>query len=1310
MESTKSQQNDKAIANFSSIEWLTTQAVAKHKEGKLEEAIAFYLEVIELNSKSPSWVYGNVIASMAKTGYSDEVLKLGEKALNLYPHSDEIYRSIGIAFEVIGELESSAKCYKKSLELNPNQPEWVSIKLADHLESISLKKHQLGDVQKAQELFNKSTQVKQQAVTPTIELNNLLKSPSADSTSTEKKLKGAVISWDMSHNPAGRAYLLADMAKMHFDVELIGPIFSFYGKEIWSPIQSQDMDMSVFHTSNFVNFVQGAIKLARAKKYDLVYVSKPRFPSLFIGMLIKHYSGCPLILDIDDHELSFFNNKPLAEFDELINSPRDENWYKLYSEIWTRFGESLIPTADALTVSNISLQQRFGGVIVRHARNEKIFDPQLYNRTAIRSHFGYQDSDRVILFLGTPRPHKGVFRIAQALDNLNDPNIVLCVIGTINDKRVANRFAEYKNARIDFHDNQPWERLPELVSMADLICILQDPKSPIADYQIPAKLTDAMAMGVPTMVTKVPPLQDLIASKSVIAVEQDNLETAIEDFFQNKNSKILQHSRKRYTYIGEFTYGVNSERIKQTIAIAKKNYQPFPQIYTEIFRLISKESGIEILDEELSNSIKSTSPTKTSVSIKKTEPFNVLFFWKQNDSDLYARRQDMITKYLANSDRINKVIHFDAPISAGKLQELVQHGPKAKFSQNNLVFTNTVDRFLGLKDTKKIIKRTFVYRDKSSGEKFLGKVLPQKSDYPNFVRQVIKEAGIGRNTLAWVCPVNFEFPELHQELKFGCVIADIIDDQRQWDVKPQYLVRLSENYQQILESANMVFTNCEPVKQSFQDLNPEIDVIPNGSELFTRTDNWEKPEFLAGLQGPIIGYVGNLSDRIDIELLKYIAGKNPDWNIVMIGSAHGSAQIFELVKYANIHLLGVKPYDEAVKFIKHFDVAMIPHINNKLTKNMNCLKLYVYFAVGIPIVSTEIANIDEFAGSIYVATNREDFNQGIKKILAGEEVNHDSQKRKQLLEKIDWTNRVDKMLCKVDQFFVHNSISKNSNQFLLSEPLNSKLDVVKSTKNKGTSLKTDNSKSSKQNSTSHNDSDYKGICSLCGTEQLFSKQHRSLREGYKCKSCRCSLRYREQASTIVSIFGNDQVNTLEALSKQSTFKELAIYEPQINSPFVKYFSKFKKYARSWYWEDVPIGSFKDGIKCQKLSKLSYSNDLFDLVISSDIMDLCREPLQAFKEIWRVMKPGGYYIFTIPALKPMSEKTVFRVDTSDKKDSFLQPPIYRKEFLVYTVFGNDFLDQVANIGFEVKTFSPLIDDHEVGKQMTFVVKKKSSDPY
>jgi hypothetical protein len=206
---------------------------------------------------------------------------------------------------------------------------------------------------------------------------------------------------------------------------------------------------------------------------------------------------------------------------------------KPYSEIWTRFCENLIPLADALTVSNVALQQRYGGLIVRHARDEKVFDPTLYDRTAIRAEFGYGDRDKVVLFLGTPRPHKGIFRIAEALEKINDPRLALCIIGTINDKRVSDRFAAYKKARIDFHKNQPWERLPELVSMADLICILQDPNSPISEYQIPAKLTDAIAMNVPVLITDVPPLADIIAAKCTVAVDDDRLES---EAWSNENS------------------------------------------------------------------------------------------------------------------------------------------------------------------------------------------------------------------------------------------------------------------------------------------------------------------------------------------------------------------------------------------------------------------------------------------------------------------------------------------------------------------------------------------------------------------------------------------------------------------------------------------------------------------------------------------------------------------------------------------------------------------------------------------------------
>lgn len=76
MVSFKPQKNEKQLNNFSSTEQLTTQAVTKHKEGKLEEAIAFYLEAIELDSNQPAWVYGNAITLMAQSDLLNQGLEL----------------------------------------------------------------------------------------------------------------------------------------------------------------------------------------------------------------------------------------------------------------------------------------------------------------------------------------------------------------------------------------------------------------------------------------------------------------------------------------------------------------------------------------------------------------------------------------------------------------------------------------------------------------------------------------------------------------------------------------------------------------------------------------------------------------------------------------------------------------------------------------------------------------------------------------------------------------------------------------------------------------------------------------------------------------------------------------------------------------------------------------------------------------------------------------------------------------------------------------------------------------------------------
>jgi glycosyltransferase involved in cell wall biosynthesis/SAM-dependent methyltransferase len=1137
-----------------------------------------------------------------------------------------------------------------------------------------------------------------------------------------KKPKVAVISWDLSHNPAGRSFLLADMAKSYYEVELIGPIFSFYGNDIWSPLKNIDSNLTIktFKVSNIHDFIEEVKTLAQQQKYDFVYVSKPRFPSLFLGMLIKQYSECPLILDIDDHELSFFKNQNKLSFKELENCSETPEFDKLYSEIWTRFSEELIPHADFLTVSNIALQHRYGGILVRHGRDEKIFDPKLYARKKIRQEFGYDDSDEVILFLGTPRPHKGIFRIADALEKIDDPKLALCIIGTINDQKILKRFENYQKARIDFHDNQPWERLPELIFIADLICILQEPNSAISEYQIPAKLTDAMAMNIPVIVTKVPPLLDLIAAKSVIAISEDDssLVEAIEKFLKNKKYFLSSYLEGRPTFLSEFSYKVNGERINQALQMAEYNSKPLPDVFYEVSKLIERKTnkslGISTKPKDHSintNKFFSDLIRKTPF-FKHQEPLNILFFWKQNDSDIYGRRQDMIVKYLAKNERINKIIHFDAPMSVQKLQKNTERESKAKFSQNNLVVTNTIERFLKLKDTSKIIKRTFIYRERDE-DKLLGHILPPKSEYPDFVRQVIKESGINHNTIAWVCPVNFEFPLLHQELNFRFVVAEIIDDQRQWDVHPNYAIRLQNNYQQILSTANTVFTNCEPVKQSFQEFNKDITIVPNGAEVLESQTDRPKPEELDKLRGSIIGYVGNLSDRIDIELLKYIAIENKNWNIVLIGSVHSNrnTQVFELEAFENIHLLGVKPYDEALSYITHFDVAIIPHLNNKLTKHMNPLKLYVYFSAGVPIVSSEIANIEEFSESISVANNPQDFVKCIKQYLDNKNIVIDKSKRNSLLQKINWQSRVNKILDVVDSRLLESSCSLEANKFqILDKSKDNTMFDGKSLQIKKVKVEPNDKVKLQEKQLS-----YDGVCNLCGTEQTFIKKHLSLREGYQCSNCQASLRYRGQASAILNVFGNSKYSYLADLCNDQDFRNLSIYEPGVIGPFRKYFANFSNYINSYFWSDVLAGDYKDGLQCQNLENLTYEDDLFDLVITSDIMEHVRHPWDAFKEIWRVLKPGGYYIFSIPVQVPMIKQTVYRVETSGDEDIHLVEPRYhsapkptggRQESLVYVDFGQDIVEELESIGYEVEMSSPDVQNYEICKLITFVLKKQA----
>jgi SAM-dependent methyltransferase len=214
---------------------------------------------------------------------------------------------------------------------------------------------------------------------------------------------------------------------------------------------------------------------------------------------------------------------------------------------------------------------------------------------------------------------------------------------------------------------------------------------------------------------------------------------------------------------------------------------------------------------------------------------------------------------------------------------------------------------------------------------------------------------------------------------------------------------------------------------------------------------------------------------------------------------------------------------------------------------------------------------------------------------------------------------------------------------------------------------------------------FEASCLVCGTWGEYKREEgRPIRETYKCQCCQASLRYRAQAEVVLRYFGGPSVRSIAGLARLRRFRSLAIYEPGFIGPFRRYLRDLPHYTQSRYGSDQAKDARRAmGVENQDLMDLTFADDSFDLVISSDIFEHLRKPYQAFGEIHRVLKRGGMHIFSIP-FSPSRTKTSYPVDTSGPADILVEPPRYHGspatgQCLVYTDFGLDMLGELGKIG-------------------------------
>jgi glycosyltransferase involved in cell wall biosynthesis len=232
----------------------------------------------------------------------------------------------------------------------------------------------------------------------------------------------SIVSPNLSNNGLGRAYVLAQLLERNYEVEIVGPQFE---DKIWEPIKDEYDYRGIKTGQRMYQFPFSVPDILERISGDIVYASKPRTTSYGLGLLATLSRDRPLISDIDDWETGLSYER--GRIDTYLKStPRLVNVNSYY---YKRSFEALSGIADARTVSNRFLQNKFGGTLIQHAKDTDTLAPSRFDHDDMREELNLLPDEFLVMFSGTPRSHKGVDDLARAVADIDRDDIRAVIVG-----------------------------------------------------------------------------------------------------------------------------------------------------------------------------------------------------------------------------------------------------------------------------------------------------------------------------------------------------------------------------------------------------------------------------------------------------------------------------------------------------------------------------------------------------------------------------------------------------------------------------------------------------------------------------------------------------------------------------------------------------------------------------------------------------------------------------------------------------------------------------------------------------------------